>query len=170
MRQSLSELDLSLLAAIEPGLPLTTRPYAALAEELGIDEEAVLDRLAALQEDGTISRFGVVVRHHELGYRANAMVVWDVDDGLVDDCGQRLAGLPFITLSYRRPRRPPIWRYNLFCMIHGKSRERVLEQVTEAETIAGLTGRPRSVLFSGRRFKQRGARYGVGRADREAVA
>ncbi len=169
---TLTGLDRRLLARLQQGLPLVSRPYADLAAELGVEEADVLERLAALQEDGTLSRFGVVVRHHELGYRANAMVVWDVPDARVDDCGRRLAALPFVTLSYRRPRRPPRWPYNLFCMIHGKSRAEVREQIEHATRSAGLDGLPRAVLFSRRRFKQRGARYGEtpAVAGREAAA
>ena len=160
MVASLTDFDRRLLAALEPGLEIEPRPYAALAGRLGISEDLVRERLAALQADGTIKRFGVVVRHHELGYRANAMVVWNLPDDEVGTAGRRLAELPFVTLCYRRPRRPPRWPYNLFCMIHGRSRDEVLAQVAEAVALTGLEPNPREVLFSKRRFKQRGARYG----------
>lgn len=153
------DFDRRLLALLEDGLPLAAEPYARIAGDLGVSEAAVLERLAALQADGTISRFGVVVRHRALGYRANAMVVWDVPGDRVDPCGRQLAALPYVTLSYRRPRRPPDWPYNLFCMIHGKTREQVLAQVAEAARKADLADRPRAVLFSRRCFKQRGACY-----------
>ena len=159
MSAYLTDMDVRLLAAMQDGLPLTPRPYARVAAQLGLAEDDVLERLAVLQENGTISRFGVVVSHRELGYRANAMVVWDVPDDLADDCGRRLADLSFVTLSYRRPRRPPFWPYNLFCMIHGKDREQVLAEVETVTRQAGLTGRDRNVLFSRRCFKQRGACY-----------
>jgi DNA-binding Lrp family transcriptional regulator len=161
MSAYLTDLDVRLLVVVQDGLPVTARPYARVAALLGIGEDDVLERLAILQENGTISRFGVVVSHRALGYRANAMVVWDVPDDQADDCGRRLAGLPFVTLSYRRPRRPPFWPYNLFCMIHGKDRRQVLAEVEAATRKAGLAGCDRAVLFSGRCFKQRGARYGA---------
>ena len=153
------DTDRRLLAAIEGGLPLVPRPYAMLANLLGFEEREVMERLAQLQDDGTISRFGVVVRHHELGYRANCMVVWDVPDARAVEAGRRLAELPFVTLSYRRPRRPPAWPYNLFCMIHGRDRHEVERQIARAAEICGLDDVPRDHLFSTRRFKQRGARY-----------
>jgi DNA-binding Lrp family transcriptional regulator len=171
MSAYLTELDLAVLAALQDGLPLVERPYARIAAQLGVGEDDVVERLAALRDNGTVSRFGVVVSHRELGYRANAMVVWDVPDERVDACGQRLAELPFVTLSYRRPRRPPAWSYNLFCMIHGTDRSRVLAEVEVATREAGLGGRKRAVLFSRRCFKQRGARYGATPgATREAAA
>ena len=125
----------------------------------GLGEDEVLARLRALLAAGVISRLGVIVRHHELGWRANAMTVWDVPDERVASAGGRLRELPFVTLCYRRPRRLPAWPYNLFCMIHGRDRPTVIAQVEAATETAGLTDRPRDVLFSLRRFKQRGARY-----------
>jgi DNA-binding Lrp family transcriptional regulator len=155
----LSDRERQLLAALEGGLPLVPCPYAAIAARIGLDEAQVIAGLNRLIAERVIKRFGVIVRHRELGYRANAMVVWDVADGLVAEAGRALATLPFVTLCYRRPRRPPLWPYNLFCMIHGRERSAVEVLVEAASTAAGLEGVPRAVLFSRRRFKQRGARY-----------
>ena len=166
---ALSATDRDLLAALQDGLPLTARPYADLAERLGLREADVLARLERLQADGTVKRFGVVVRHRQLGYRANAMTVWDVPDHRVRAAGHALAGLDYVTLSYRRPRRRPHWPYNLFAMIHGIDRDRVLALIDDATRMAGLDDCPRDVLFSTRCFKQRGARYGPGAQGREAA-
>jgi DNA-binding Lrp family transcriptional regulator len=160
MAAAMTDLDRQLLALLQDGLPLVSAPYAALAQRLGISEAEVCECLRRLQEEGVISRFGLVVRHHELGYRANAMVVWDVPDTEVREAGRRLAALDFVTLCYRRPRRPPRWPYNLFCMVHGLNRDEVLAQVAQAARQAGLDHVQHEVLFSTRRFKQRGARYG----------
>lgn len=160
-RPQVDEADRRLLAAIQHGLPLTTRPYAEIAEKLGVSESEVVARLAWLKEAGVIRRFGVVVRHHELGYSANAMVVWDVPDRQVAELGRCLAGFDFITLCYRRPRHLPQWRYNLYCMIHGKSREEVLAHLEWMVNHCGLQALPHEVLFSRRRFKQRGAVYAM---------
>ncbi|GAA0594602.1 Lrp/AsnC family transcriptional regulator [Craurococcus roseus] len=153
----------ALLAALADGLPLEPHPFAALGERLGLTEAQALDALRALRDRGVVRRFGVVVRHHELGYRANAMVVWDVPDAAVDAAGRALAAAPDVTLCYRRPRRLPDWPYNLFCMIHGRGRDAVLRAVERAAYAAGLAAVPREVLFSGKRFKQRGAVFGPAR-------
>ena len=155
----LLSLDTALIQAIQAGLALVERPFAAIAAAAGIDESTVLKRLEALIDSGVIKRFGIVVRHQELGYRANAMVVWDLADEDIDTAGERIGTLPFVTLCYRRPRRLPDWPYNLFTMIHGRDRESVLAQVRTVEAALGLGEVPHAVLFSGRRFKQRGARY-----------
>lgn len=157
----LSRTDRLLLGELAAGLPRIPRPYAEIGTRVGLSEAAVIDRIEQLVATGIVSRFGIVVRHHELGYRANAMVVWDAPDETVDRAAARLVALPFVTLCYRRPRRLPDWPYNLFCMIHGRSRERVEQLASEAGETAGLAGRPNAVLFSRRRFKQRGARFDV---------
>ncbi|MBX6366893.1 MAG: AsnC family transcriptional regulator [Rhodospirillales bacterium] len=155
----LSDEDRRLLAALEAGLEAVPRPYAALGRRAGLSEEETIARLKRLVADGVVRRLGIVVRHHELGYGANAMVVWDVPDELLEEAGVRLAALSFVTLCYSRPRRLPEWRYNLFTMIHGRDREVVRAAVEEAARAAALTDIAREVLFSRRRFKQEGARY-----------
>ena len=156
---ALSGSDRRLLAALEDGLPLVPRPYRALGERVGLSEAQVIETLRSLAARGVIRRLGLILRHRELGYRANAMTVWDVPDAAVPGAATALTRLPFVTLCYRRPRRPPLWPYNLFAMIHGKDRAKVLAEVEEATVAAGLDGVARAVLFSRRCFKQRGARY-----------
>lgn len=153
-----------LIEVIQAGLPLVARPYQAIANRLGCSEQAVIDKLRNMIDAGIIKRLGVVVRHHELGYHANAMVVWDVHDEQVDELGHRLGRQDCVTLCYQRPRRLPDWRYNLFCMVHGRDRDDVLECIARMVDGLGLDAMPHTVLFSGKRFKQRGARY-RGRLD-----
>lgn len=152
-------LQRALIEAIQGGLPLVARPYAAIGAQVGLSERDVIRLMRALLEQGVIKRLGVVVRHHELGYDANAMVVWDIPDERVGETGRLLGSFPFVTLCYRRPRRLPHWPYNLFTMIHGHDRDEVLAHVTALVEDCGLDQAPHQVLFSRRRFKQRGACY-----------
>ena len=162
-------LDLRLVGAIQDGLPLTARPYAAVAERIGLSETQVMRRIGRLLCDGVIKRMGVVVRHHELGYRANAMVVFDAPDDRADALGERLARLAPVTLCYRRTRHRPAWPYNLYCMLHGRDRSEVRGWMDELlpEAVGDLD---RAVLFSRRRFRQRGARYAADRTSTEVEA
>jgi len=157
-RAPLDEAGRRLVAALENGLELVPRPYAALAARAGLDEREVLGRLARWLDEGVIRRFGVVVRHHELGYRANAMTVWDVPDDAAAAFGRALAAAEGVTLAYRRARHLPEWPYNLYCMLHGVDRGPVWERLARLTRATGLETFPREVLFSGTRFKQTGAR------------
>lgn len=158
-RPPLSARERRVLAALQDGLPLVAAPYAELGRRIGCSEAEVIDTIAAAQAGGLIRRFGVVLRHHELGIGANAMCVWDVPDERIGELGRRLAAEPLVTLCYRRPRALPHWRYNLFCMIHGSERSAVAAARDEIAARLGLDAWPHALLFSGRRFKQRGARY-----------
>jgi DNA-binding Lrp family transcriptional regulator len=163
--RALSTNEEALVRGLEGGLPLEVRPFAAIGSRIGMSEAAVLAQLHAWQDEGVLKRFGVVVRHHELGYIANAMCVWDVPDTEATLLGCRLAGLDDVTLCYRRDRAEPHWPFNLYCMIHGKSREEVLMRHAAITAELGLGRHPGAVLFSVQRFKQCGARYTCGDAS-----
>ena len=153
------QLPTDLVAAIQGGLAVVGAPFARIASETGLSEGDVINLIGARVRTGVIKRFGIVVRHRELGYRANAMCVWDLPEERIDELGKRIAAMPYVTLCYRRRRCLPDWPYNLFCMIHGKDRATVLGQVRELAARFELGGVPGEVLFSGRCFKQRGAYY-----------
>jgi DNA-binding Lrp family transcriptional regulator len=155
----LSDRDLHLISALCGGLSLEAQPYRTLGQAVGMDEAEVIARLRALQQGGVIRRLGVIVRHHELGYRANAMVVWDIPDAEVAEMGRRLGACDEVSLCYRRPRRLPSWPYNLFTMVHGHDRAEVVAAIAALAAREGVGHYRHEALFSTRRFKQCGARY-----------
>ena len=150
-------VDRPLAALLEAGIPLTPRPFDDWAHALGRTPEAVLLTLQQWLDQGTLRRMGAIVRHHELGFGANAMTVFDIPDVAVDALGEALAREPGVTLAYRRERAEG-WPYNLYCMVHGRDRAAVLEVIARAIGNAGLAPYPHEVLFSCRRFKQTGPR------------
>jgi DNA-binding Lrp family transcriptional regulator len=146
-----------LLAVIENGLPIVARPYRRVATALDLDEDEVTERLRCLIAAGIVTRFGCVVRHRALGYAANAMAVWDIAADRVDGVAGELVRNPRVTLCYRRARHLPEWPYNLYCMVHARSRQESLAVVDELNRSARLGDDPQAILFSTRCFKQRGA-------------
>lgn len=158
---SLSQSERRLVGALEDGLALEPEPYRLLAERADLSREEVLHILTDWCDSGVIRRFGLVVRHRELGYHANAMCVWRVEDEEErDDLGVKLAAEQAVTLCYARPARPPLWPYNLFCMIHAPDALTVRQTVDELRARHDVMHLPHSVLISTRRYTQRGARYG----------
>ncbi len=155
----LGEAERRLVSVLQEGLPLFSRPFALIAERVGSSEAEVLGHIRRWQAEGAIKRFGVVVRHHELGYTANAMLVHAIADDRVSEIGRALAEEPAVTLCYRRPNHLPEWPYNLFCMIHGRERSEVEGTIAELRQRHGLADCAHDVLFSLTRFKQNGARY-----------
>lgn len=156
---ALPGIEQGLLQALQRGLPLVPQPYEELGARVDLSGALVCAFIDEWLSAGLLQRFGVVVRHHELGYTANAMCVWDVPDDRVGEFGRLLGREAQVTLCYRRRRALPHWRYNLFCMIHGKAREEVLATRAAIAGRIGLDRWPHEVLFSLRRFKQRGACY-----------
>ena len=154
-------LDRNIVERLQTGLPLVARPYDAVAEALGVAPELVRSRLTAMLADGRIRRIGVVPNHYALGWRANGMSVWDVDDARVDALGAAVGALPFVTHCYRRPRRLPQWRYNLFAMVHGADRPEVEAKVAQIAAVLGDAARAHDVLYSTRILKKAGLRIGA---------
>ncbi|MGE5471231.1 MAG: Lrp/AsnC family transcriptional regulator [Bacteroidota bacterium] len=162
---ALSGLERQLMSVLQEGLPLVAAPFRKLADQLGLHEAMLIEMIADWLETGIIKRFGIVLRHHELGYTANAMCVWDVPDALVAALGRQLAEEAAVTLCYRRRRAGEAWPYNLYCMIHGKARAEVLATRAAIAARLGLDAWPQQVLFSVQRFKQQGACYASAMTD-----
>jgi DNA-binding Lrp family transcriptional regulator len=155
-------LDRSIVERLQAGMPLVAKPYDAVAEALGIAPELVRSRVTAMLADGRIRRIGAVPNHYALGWRENGMSVWDVDDARVDALGAAVGALPFVTHCYRRPRRLPQWRYNLFAMVHGADRTEVEAKVARIAAVLGDAARAHDVLYSTRILKKTGLRIGAG--------
>ena len=161
--QALDEQERRLIAATQAGLPLCTRPYAALAQALGVSEQQVLDRLSRMIDEGAIRRIAAVPNHYALGYRANGMSVWDVDDAEAESVGREIGDLSFVSHCYLRPRHVPEWPYNLFAMVHGHCRAEVEAKVAIIADHLGARQRSHDVLYSKRILKKTGLRLGAGR-------
>ena len=153
----IDSIDRRVIAATQAGLPLTDRPYAQVAETLGLSEQEVIDRLAAMQERGIIRRIALAPNHYALGMVANGMSVWDVDDARASDFGRRIGALDFVTHCYLRPR-APVWRYNLFAMLHGTSRQEVEEKRAIIRKMLGDACSACDILYSTRILKKTGLR------------
>lgn len=160
MNDCLNDLQaMQLRRLLEAGLPLAARPYQRLAEQIGCSERQVLEQVERWQEAGLFRRVGLVLKHRALGFRANAMLVMDIPDELVDAIGRRLGQAAGVNLCYQRPRRLPQWPYNLFCMVHGREREQVCGLIERLLAEHGLSDVPHQLLFSTRAFKQCGGRF-----------
>jgi DNA-binding Lrp family transcriptional regulator len=146
-----------ILAEIQDGLPLEREPYAVVAQRIGMSEERVLELVRGMLVEGKIKRIGAVPNHYALGITANGMSVWDVPDDVAADVGRRLGARDEVTHCYLRPRRPG-WPYNIFGMVHGRSRDDVMATVERIATDLGLSSYPHDVLFSTRLLKKRGTR------------
>ncbi len=157
----LDDIDRRIVQATQAGLPLTARPYHTIAGQLSMEATEVMRRMQRMLDLGIIRRIGAVPNHYALGYRANGMTVWDVDDERIDELGARVGQLACVTHCYQRPRHLPDWPYNLFAMVHGRTREEV---EAKARLIAGVLGeasRGDDIVYSIRILKKTGLRIGA---------
>jgi|SRR5665647_455505 len=152
----LSEQDKKIIIELQNGLPLVSRPFEIMGKRLNMTEESLINRIAYLKEEGFIRRFGATVRHRDLGFTANAMVVWDVPDNKTDEAGRIMASFKEVSHCYQRPRHQS-WPYNLFTMVHGRSREECMkaaEQISLAVDIMKF-----EMLLSTAELKKSSMRY-----------
>ncbi len=155
---ALDDFDRALIAATQGGLPLVPRPYDAVGERLGVSGQQVRERLKQMLETGLIRRIGAVPNHYRLGFTANGMSVWNVDDAQVGALGERIGELPGVSHCYRRPRRLPAWPYNLFAMLHGRSRAEVEQQAAQVQQLLGAACTGHDILYSTAILKKTGLR------------
>ncbi|RKY92325.1 Lrp/AsnC family transcriptional regulator [candidate division KSB1 bacterium] len=151
-----SKHEIQLIRLLQEDIPLTPRPFAEIAKCLHTDEQGVLRTIQTWQRQGVIRRFGAILSHRRAGFTANGMSVWVVPEERIDEVGEKLASFPEVSHCYHRPPFPG-WPYNLFAMIHGKSREEVEEiaaKITEAIGIAEY-----KILYSQKELKKTSMKY-----------
>ena len=158
---TLDSIDLQIIQKTQEGLPLVTQPYHAIGEVLGLPAEDVMQRMSVMQESGIIRRIGAIPNHYRLGYKYNGMTVWDIDDRQINRLGEKVGQLDCVSHCYHRPRHLPDWPYNLFAMVHSKTKEGVNEYVATIASILGKHNRGQEVLYSTKILKKTGLRINV---------
>ncbi|MCW2278474.1 AsnC family transcriptional regulator [Heliophilum fasciatum] len=151
-----TEKDKELIRLLQDDLPLTSRPYQAIGEQIGLTEEEVLAAVQRLKDTGAMRRLGVALRHREVGYTANGMGCWNVPEEKADEIGKIMAGFREVSHCYQRPRFEG-WPYSHFTMIHGTTREdceAVAKRISEATGITDYR-----LLFSTVELKKTSMRY-----------
>ena len=154
----LEDIERSVISQLQQDLPLVSKPFDAMSHSIGMDIDDFLSKCRSLKDRGIMRRFGAVIRHQQAGFAANAMVCWSVPPELVLETGSRMADFDEVSHCYER-RINGSWPYNLFTMIHGKTKD---DCHAIAERIADATGiRDYKPLFSVREFKKERVKYQV---------
>lgn len=154
----LDDTDRKLISATQAGLPVEPSPYKNIADSLGLTQDDVLQRLTNMLYSGVIRRIGAVPNHYRLGLTANGMTVWDVPDNKIEQLGELIGKLDFVSHCYQRPRHLPVWPYNLFAMVHGHSEDEVKNKVKKIETLLAENCSSYETLFSSAILKKTGLR------------
>lgn len=152
----LSELEKNLVRELQVGLPLVPRPFAEIAGRLKLTETELIEKIHEMQAKGYLRRIGASLRHHQVGYAANAMVVWCVPGEKLDETGRKFAEYPEVTHCYQR-KTSDNWRYNLYTMLHAQTREECFALVEKLAQAVGV--RDYQLLFSVKELKKSSMMY-----------
>lgn len=126
--------EIRVIRALQNEFPLVPEPYQEIARQLEITEERLLEVIAGLQERGCLKRLSIALRHNNVGYTINVMMVWDVPQERLAEVGQAVAANPRVTHCYDRTKVPE-FDYNLYSMIHATNEEEYQELVEELKAI-----------------------------------
>ncbi len=156
IRFELDEKDKELIKALQEDIEATEEPFASVVERMRIDYEELQNLAQRLRDGGYMRRFASILYHRRAGFRANAMVVWEVDEQRAEEIGKEVASFRAVSHCYLRPTYPN-WPYSLFSMIHGRSKEEV-EAVVQ-EIASSIEPKSYRYLYSTKEFKKRRIKY-----------
>jgi len=152
----INEIDKKIIIALQEDLPLSPEPFKEIAQSLEISEDILLEKIQYFLDSGIMRRFGAALRHHQVGYKFNAMVVWKIPSNCSKEAGHKMAKFPEVSHCYERPTYPD-WPYNMFTMIHGKSREECFEIAKKIALEVGFSDC--QLLFSSKELKKVSMKY-----------
>ena len=152
----LTEKEKKVLKILINGLPICERPYYKIAQNLDLSEEEVLNIIKSLIEKKIIRRLGITLRHNLAGIEGNAMVAWKVPEEKVEEVGNALASLPFVSHCYLRKTYED-WPYNLYTMLHAKNKEelfKLIQNISEKFKLSEY-----EILFTKKEIVRKHAQY-----------
>lgn len=151
---TIDEKDRQVIRALQGAFPLSSRPYAELAERAGLSEEEFLSRTRRMKENGAIRKMGAVLQHRKAGFKENVLIAWRVPPERTDEVCRRFCAHPRVSHCYDRNTAPD-WPYNVYTMVHGQTREECESIARELASETGITERAdRQMLYTLREWKK----------------
>ena len=153
-----TEDDKNFVRELQKDMDIVDEPFLKCANNLGITEEQLFEKMRYYEDIGVMRRFAAILRHRQVGFTANGMIVWNVPKEKISDVGSKLGAFPQVSHCYERPTYPD-WPYNVFSMIHCKTHDEAKEM---AQTIQKqIQVDDYRILFSSREFKKTRVEYFV---------
>ena len=153
---ALSKLDRKIISLISQDIPLVEKPFEVLACKLGVGEDRLIGCIKQYKKKTFLRKYSAVLNHRKVGFKHNAMVVWNIPVKYIGKAGAAIASFPEVSHCYER-KRVPDWNYNLYSMIHGKTKEEcfsIVKKISEK-----IDFKEYRVLFSSKEYKKTGVRY-----------
>ena len=153
-----TEQDKDFIRELQKNMEIIDEPFVNAAKNLGMTEQEVFEKMKHYEDIGVMRRFAAILRHRQIGFTANGMIVWKVDKDKIPEVGATLGSFPQVSHCYERPTYPD-WPYNVFSMIHCKTHD---EAYDVAKTIQDqIHVDDYNILFSTREFKKTRVEYFV---------
>jgi DNA-binding Lrp family transcriptional regulator len=152
----LDELDKKIISIMQDDFPIVPEPYREIAAKLEITEGELLQRLKKYKQSGKIRKMGAVLKHREVGYKANALCAWIVPEEKIKVVGQLFSKSAVVTHCYARVTQPE-WPYNFYTMLHAATREQCNLIAKELAQQAELS--EYIMLFSTKEWKKNSMQY-----------
>jgi len=128
----MDEFDRLLINRLQHGLPLVRHPWEALAEELGSTSVALRERVQALLDDGTLTRFGPMFDIDRLG-GAFTLAALSVPEARFDEVAAQPGAIPEVAHNYRREH-----RWNMWFVLGCETPQGIAESIARIEAKTGL--------------------------------
>ncbi|WP_293448525.1 Lrp/AsnC family transcriptional regulator [Persephonella sp.] len=153
---NLTEIDKKIIKITQEDIPLVEKPFEILAQKADLPQEHIIQKLQFYKENGVMRRFAAILYHRKAGFKANGMTVWNVPPDREDEVGYKLASFRSVSHCYKRTTNEK-WRYNIFSMIHGKTKEELENFVFDISQEIGI--KDFKILYSTKEFKKRRIKY-----------
>ena len=151
-----SSLEKDIIRKLSGDIPLSSEPYKAIANELGITEEVLLSKVKEFFDKGIIRRIGGILYHREVGFKANAMIVWTVPEDKIEEVAAIACSFSEVTHCYQRLTYPN-WPYNFFTMIHGESKDQCEDIIRKISKTININHY--KILYSTKELKKSSMKY-----------
>jgi DNA-binding Lrp family transcriptional regulator len=152
----IENLDKKIIRRLQENISITEHPYKEIADEFSLSEDELIDKIKSYNKAGILKRIGAILYHRKAGFKANAMVVWKIEDNNLDQVGKYIASIDKVSHCYER--KPcSAWNYNLYTMIHEKDREscdKVIQSIAENIRVENY-----KVLYSTKELKKTSMKY-----------
>jgi len=153
-----TEQDKEFIRELQKDMEIIDRPFLNSATKLGLTEDELFEKMKYYESIGVMRRFAAILRHREVGFTANGMIVWNVSNDKISEVGSKLGAFPQVSHCYQRPTYPD-WPYSVFSMIHCKSEEEAEEMAKIIQNQINIDDY--KILFSTREFKKTRVEYFV---------
>ncbi len=153
-----TEQNKDFIRELQKDMEIIDEPFVKAANNLEITESELFEKMKYYEDNGIMRRFAAILRHRQVGFTANGMIVWKVPEDRITEVGEKLGAFPQVSHCYERPTYPD-WPYNVFSMIHCKTHD---EAHKMAKTIQDqINVDDYRILFSSREFKKIRVEYFV---------